>query len=71
MEKINILDCTLRDGGYITQWHFGYENMLNIVKGLYDANIGMIEIGYLNKDADDKDKSIFKRVNILFIYITR
>lgn len=62
MEKISILDCTLRDGGYITQWHFGYENMINIVKGLYDANIGMIEIGYLNKDADDKDKSIFKSI---------
>ena len=21
-DKINLLDCTLRDGGYYTNWHF-------------------------------------------------
>ena len=26
MNKIQILDCTLRDGGYCNQWEFGYKN---------------------------------------------
>lgn len=62
MKNISILDCTLRDGGYITQWYFGYDNILKVAKGLYEANLDMIEIGYLNKDADNKNKSIFKTI---------
>lgn len=23
MSNIKILDCTLRDGGYVNNWHFG------------------------------------------------
>ena len=26
MENVRLLDCTLRDGGYINQWDFGKEN---------------------------------------------
>lgn len=62
MKNVKLLDCTLRDGGYITQWVFGYDNMLKIVRGLTDANIDMIEIGYLNKDATDKEKSTFRTI---------
>ncbi len=59
---IKLLDCTLRDGGYITNWVFGKDNMLKITKELTDANFDMIEIGYLNKDASDPEKSIFKTI---------
>ena len=27
VKGINILDCTLRDGGYINNWEFGLENI--------------------------------------------
>lgn len=25
MEKVTLLDCTLRDGGYVNDWQFGEE----------------------------------------------
>ena len=34
MGKINVLDCTLRDGGYCNQWKFGYNNIKKIIDGL-------------------------------------
>ena len=34
MPDIKILDCTLRDGGYVNKWNFGYNNIVKIVKKL-------------------------------------
>lgn len=62
MKRINILDCTLRDGGYINGWAFGRDAVLHIAQGLYAANLDMIEVGYLNKDVDDENKSIFRTI---------
>ena len=28
---IKLLDCTLRDGGYVNQWNFGFDNIKQIV----------------------------------------
>ena len=42
-----ILDCTLRDGGYCNKWEFGRNNIKKIIKGLDDANIDIIECGFL------------------------
>ena len=27
MSNIKLLDCTLRDGGYVNNWHFGNNNI--------------------------------------------
>lgn len=48
MNQIKILDCTLRDGGYINDWQFGEINAKNIISSLANANIDIIEIGYLS-----------------------
>lgn len=47
MNNIQILDCTLRDGGYCNQWKFGYQNIHKIVTSLMEANIDIIECGFL------------------------
>lgn len=47
MNRIKILDCTLRDGGYINNWEFGNENIKKIIYKLADANIDIIECGFL------------------------
>lgn len=47
MNRVHILDCTLRDGGYCNQWRFGFENINKITKGLVDAGIDIIECGFL------------------------
>lgn len=58
--KINILDCTLRDGGFVNNWKFGHECIINIMGRLDRANIDIIEVGYLRNSAlADKDSTEF------------
>lgn len=47
MGKIQILDCTLRDGGYCNQWQFGFENTKEIINSLVEAEADIIECGFL------------------------
>lgn len=48
MSKIQVLDCTLRDGGYCNNWTFGATNIRRIIDGLIEAQIEIIECGFLN-----------------------
>lgn len=59
MNRINILDCTLRDGGYINEFRFGESVIKDIVCKLAKASIEIIECGFLRSGAFDKDKSLF------------
>lgn len=43
----DILDCTLRDGGYVNDWRFDTETAINIINGLYTAGVRWIEIGIM------------------------
>jgi 4-hydroxy 2-oxovalerate aldolase len=49
MNKVHVLDCTLRDGGYCNQWNFGFNNIKRITSGLVEAEIEIIECGFLTK----------------------
>ncbi|MBI9008557.1 MAG: aldolase catalytic domain-containing protein [Tenericutes bacterium] len=66
MSKVRVLDCTLRDGGYINEWNFGLENVKKVVKSLNDARIEIIEIGFLSNRIEKNDE-LSKFVNILDI----
>ena len=47
MVNIKILDCTLREGGYVNDWNFGKSNIFSILNSLKINNIDYIEAGYL------------------------
>jgi len=60
MPKVNLLDCTLRDGGYVNDWRFGHENIVNIFERLVSARVDIIEVGFLDERRPyDPDRSIF------------
>ena len=44
-----ILDCTLRDGGYYTNWDFDINIIDNYIQYTNELEIDYIEIGYRNK----------------------
>ena len=60
MAKIKLLDCTLRDGGYINNWEFGCENILHIIKNLSDAHLDYIECGFLKDTVYNSEFSLFE-----------
>ena len=60
MNKIQVLDCTLRDGGYCNKCRFGFENEKKIVHGLVEANVDIIECGFLMNTVEyDEDVTRF------------
>ena len=61
MSKIKLLDCTLRDGGYINQWKFGKKAITNIVQGLILSGIDIVECGFLSNEEYHSDFSLFQR----------
>lgn len=63
MNNIKLLDCTLRDGGYINEWDFEAANIKMVINKLTKANIDIIECGFLEDFQEyDNDKSLFNDV---------
>lgn len=69
MRKISVLDCTLRDGGYINDFKFGMQTIINMIDGLGKASIDIIECGFLKSACNDKDKTLFPAVETIKDYI--
>ncbi len=59
---IKILDCTLRDGGYINDWNFGNSNIKKIISDLTKAGIELVECGFLEDVEYQEDRSFFSNV---------
>ncbi len=57
-KKIKLLDCTLRDGAYIVDSQFGIPAIRGIIKKLQEANVDIIECGWL-KNMEYKNGSTF------------
>ena len=57
-----ILDCTLRDGGYVIDWMFGIKNIESIIRHLHLAKIDFIECGFLKDLPENTDKTFFKTI---------
>lgn len=49
MGQRQLLDCTLRDGGYVNDWEFGHANIIEIFERLVSSGVEYIEIGFLDE----------------------
>ena len=47
MNKIHVLDCTLRDGGYVNDWNFGDENAKEIVSLNANSGVDYVELAFI------------------------
>ena len=43
---MNILDCSMRDGGYVNNWYFSKEQAKECYKAVTECGIGYCEIGF-------------------------
>ena len=50
---VKLLDCTLRDGGFINDWNFGQYTILSIFQRLVNAGVDNVEIGFID------DRNVF------------
>ncbi|MBR1892206.1 MAG: aldolase catalytic domain-containing protein [Lachnospiraceae bacterium] len=59
MKNIKLMDCTLRDGGFINDWKFGHGDMVTLFERSVSAKIDYIEVGFLDsREPFDFNRSI-------------
>ena len=59
MKDVRLLDCTLRDGGYVNDWKFGNGPITSIFDRLDKSGVDIIEVGFLDdRRTFDMDRSI-------------
>lgn len=71
MDKYNLLDCTLRDGGYITNWNFGNSMIRDTINTLVDANFDFVEVGYLNNKPYVSETVQFQTIEQIADYLPK
>ena len=60
MRKLYLLDCTLRDGGYVNDWEFGAGSIKSIFSRLDCAGVDAIEVGFIDdRRPYDPNRSIY------------
>ena len=59
MGKILLLDCTLRDGAYITESRFGAPAIVGIMKKMQEAKVDIIECGWLKDKHYEKETTFY------------
>ena len=59
MRKISLLDCTLRDGGYVNDWMFGEDAIKGIGRKLAQAGIEFFEVGFIKGDKFNPNRAVF------------
>lgn len=50
---MKLLDCTLRDGGYYTNWNFPQNLVNDYLKTVSKLPISIVELGYLSNNSDE------------------
>jgi len=50
---LNILDCTLRDGGYYNNWRFSQDIVISYLRAIAACSISYAELGFRFKTPDD------------------
>lgn len=68
--NIRLLDCTLRDGAYIVDARFGSPAITGLIKKSEEANIEIIECGWLKNQPHEEGTSFFHVPDDIRRYIT-
>ena len=65
MKNIKLLDCTLRDGGYINDWRFGKENIAVTINELEESRADILDLGFIKNEPFDEDRTVYNSVEAL------
>ena len=65
MKRVNILDCTLRDGGYLIDSQFGNTAIKGIIRGLTESGVDVIECGFLKDEPHQNGNTVFNNASQL------
>lgn len=65
MCEIKLLDCTLRDGGYINDWNFGEEPIRDMIELLEKSKVDILELGFFKDEPYFPNRTVFNNAGQL------
>lgn len=60
---IKLLDCTLRDGGYVNHWDFGHGAIKDMITHIEKTDVDIFELGFLKNEEYDRNRTIFNSMD--------
>lgn len=69
MDRIKLLDCTLRDGGYVNNWSFGNENIKYIANTIAKSGIEIVELGFIRDEDYNENRAVWNSFDKIDEYI--
>lgn len=61
---MELLDCTIRDGGYINNWRFSDEFISEYIDVMNRCNVDYVEVGFINKQRTYRGSLVGKYRNL-------
>ncbi len=68
MKRLKLLDCTLRDGGYINDWRFGEENIRNTIRELESSGAEILDLGFIKNEPLDFNRTVYNSIEALSVF---
>ncbi|HIQ80609.1 MAG TPA: aldolase catalytic domain-containing protein [Candidatus Scatavimonas merdigallinarum] len=62
MKQVKLLDCTLRDGGYVNNWQFGRETIRDMLYRFAKSGADIVECGFLTDLPSKEGQALFHSV---------
>lgn len=69
MGQVHLLDCTLRDGGYLNNWAFGSENIREVTGLVRDTGVSVVEMGFMRDEPYDPERAVWNDAEMAGAYI--
>lgn len=69
--NVQFLDCTLRDGAHVNSGDFGENHVKNVVAGLTEASVDIVEIGFLKNVEYSADVTSFPHIEDAYDLISK
>ncbi|SFI52365.1 4-hydroxy 2-oxovalerate aldolase [Treponema bryantii] len=69
MGKVYLLDCTLRDGGYVNDWQFGKDAIIGTTQKIAKTGIEFFEIGFIKNCKYNENRAVFPNVQTIEPFI--
>ena len=60
--QVSLLDCTLRDGGYVNDWKFGQEAIKDMIRTLESTGVDILELGFIKDEPYNEDRTVFNNM---------
>ena len=62
MGSVKLLDCTLRDGGYVNNWDYGMDAICGILNRVLAAKVDIVEAGFIRDEQYNENRAVFPSV---------